>query len=46
MPWNKTKKTKGEVLREYAISSVIIAKKIYVRKNVENTSDEVVNVKR
>ena len=45
MPWNKAKKTEGEVLREYAISTDIAAEKIFVTKDVENTADEAVAVK-
>jgi uncharacterized SAM-binding protein YcdF (DUF218 family) len=44
MPWNNAKKTEGEVLKEYAISSGIISEKIFVTKNVENTADEAVAV--
>ena len=45
MPWDKAKKTEGEVLREYAISTGIAAEKISVTKDVENTADEAVPVK-
>jgi uncharacterized SAM-binding protein YcdF (DUF218 family) len=45
MPWNKAKKSEGEVLREYAISNGIATKKIFVTKDVENTADEAVAVK-
>jgi uncharacterized SAM-binding protein YcdF (DUF218 family) len=45
MPWNKAKKTEGEVLREYAISNGIASEKIYITKDVENTADEAVAVK-
>ena len=45
MPWNKTKKTEGEVLKEYAISSSIPSEKILVTKDVENTAEEAVAVK-
>ena len=45
MPWDKAKKTEGEVLREYAISTDIAAEKIFVTKDVENTADEAVAVK-
>ena len=45
MPWDKAKKTEGEVLKEYAISNGIPAEKIIVTKDVENTADEAVAVK-
>ncbi len=45
MPWDKVKKTEGEVLKEYAISNNIPAEKILVTKDVENTADEAVAVK-
>jgi uncharacterized SAM-binding protein YcdF (DUF218 family) len=45
MPWNKAKKTEGEVLRDYAISNGIATEKIFVTKDVENTADEAVAVK-
>ena len=45
MPWDNTKKTEGEVLKEYAISNGISAEKIFVTKGVENTADEAVAVK-
>jgi len=45
MPWDKTKKTEGEVLREYAISNGIPFEKIQITKNVENTANEAVAVK-
>ena len=45
MPWDKVKKTEGEVLKEYAISSGIPTEKILVTKDVENTADEAVAVK-
>jgi uncharacterized SAM-binding protein YcdF (DUF218 family) len=45
MPWDKTKETEGEVLKEYAISNGIPSEKIYVTKDVENTADEAVAVK-
>jgi uncharacterized SAM-binding protein YcdF (DUF218 family) len=45
MPWDKAKKTEGEVLKEYAISSGIPSEKIFVTKNVENTAEEAVAVK-
>ena len=45
MPWDKAKKTEGDVLKEYAISNSIPAEKIFVTKDVENTADEAVAVK-
>jgi uncharacterized SAM-binding protein YcdF (DUF218 family) len=45
MPWDKAKKTEGEVLKEYAISNGIPKEKIFVTKDVENTADEAVAVK-
>jgi uncharacterized SAM-binding protein YcdF (DUF218 family) len=45
MPWDKAKKTEGEVLKEYAISNGILAEKIFVTKDVENTADEAVAAK-
>ena len=45
MPWDKSKKTEGEVLKEYAISSGMPSEKIFVTKDVENTADEAVAVK-
>ena len=45
MPWDKVKKTEGEVLKEYAISNGIPLEKIFVTKDVENTADEAVAVK-
>jgi uncharacterized SAM-binding protein YcdF (DUF218 family) len=44
-PWEKAKKTEGEVLKEYAISNGIPSEKIFVTKDVENTADEAVAVK-
>jgi uncharacterized SAM-binding protein YcdF (DUF218 family) len=46
MPWDKAKKTEGEVLKEYAISNGIPSEKIFVTKDVENTADEAVAVKK
>ena len=46
MPWDKAKKTEGEVLKEYAISNGIPSQKILVTKDVENTADEAVAVKK
>ena len=45
MPWNKAKKSEGEVLRDYAISNGIASEKIFITKDVENTADEAVGVK-
>ena len=45
MPWNKTKKTEGEVLKDYAISNGIATEKIFITKDVENTADEAVAVR-
>ena len=45
MPWDKAKKTEGEVLKEYAISNGIPSEKIFVTKDVENTAVEAVAVK-
>ena len=45
MPWDKAKKTEGEVLKEYAIANGIETNKIFVTKDVENTADEAVAVK-
>jgi uncharacterized SAM-binding protein YcdF (DUF218 family) len=45
MPWDKSKKTEGAVLKEYAISNGIPSEKILVTKDVENTADEAVAVK-
>jgi uncharacterized SAM-binding protein YcdF (DUF218 family) len=44
MPWDKAKKTEGEVLKECAISNGIPSDKILVTKDVENTADEAVAV--
>jgi uncharacterized SAM-binding protein YcdF (DUF218 family) len=45
MPWDKAKKTEGEVLKENTISNRIPSEKIFVTKDVENTADEAVAVK-
>ncbi len=45
MPWDKARKTEGDVLKEYAISNGIPFEKISVTKDVENTADEAVAVK-
>ena len=44
MPWDKAKKTEGEVLKEYAIENGIPLEKILVTKDVENTAEEAVAV--
>jgi uncharacterized SAM-binding protein YcdF (DUF218 family) len=44
-PWEKAKKTEGEVLKEYAISSGIPSDKIFITKDVENTAEETEAVK-
>ncbi len=45
MPWDKSKKTEGEVLNEYAISNGVPSDKILVTKDVKNTADEANAVK-
>ena len=45
MPWDKAKKTEGEVLMENAISGGISSENVFVTKDVENTADEAVAVK-
>jgi uncharacterized SAM-binding protein YcdF (DUF218 family) len=45
MPWDKAKKTEGDILKEYAISNGIPSEKILVTKDVENTADEALAVK-
>ena len=45
MPWDKTNKTEGEVLKEYAILNGIPSEKIFVTKDVGNTADDAVAVK-
>ena len=45
MPWDKAKKTEGEVLKDYAFSNGIPSNKIFVTKDVENTADEAAAVK-
>jgi uncharacterized SAM-binding protein YcdF (DUF218 family) len=45
MPWDKSKKTEGEVLKEYAISNGIPTENILITKDVKNTADEAVAVK-
>jgi uncharacterized SAM-binding protein YcdF (DUF218 family) len=44
-PWDKAKKTEGDVLKEYAISNGIASEKIFVTKDVENTAEEAAAVK-
>ena len=45
MPWDISKKTEGEVLKEYAITNGIPSETIFVTKDVENTANEAVAVK-
>jgi uncharacterized SAM-binding protein YcdF (DUF218 family) len=45
MPWDKARKTEGEVLKDYAISNGIPSEKIFITKDVENTADEAKAVK-
>jgi uncharacterized SAM-binding protein YcdF (DUF218 family) len=45
MPWDKAKKTKWAVLKEYAISNSIPSEKIFVTKDLVNTEEEAVAVK-
>ena len=45
MPWDKAKKTEGEVLKGYSISNGIPSEKIFVTKDVENTAEEAEAVK-
>jgi uncharacterized SAM-binding protein YcdF (DUF218 family) len=45
MPWDKARKTEGDVLKEYAISNGIPSEKIFVTKDVENTAEEALSVK-
>ena len=45
MPWDKAKKTEGEVLKEYALSNGIPSENILLTNDVENTADEAVAVK-
>jgi uncharacterized SAM-binding protein YcdF (DUF218 family) len=45
MPWDKAKKTEGDILKEYAISNGIPSEKILVTKDVENTADEALAAK-
>jgi uncharacterized SAM-binding protein YcdF (DUF218 family) len=46
MPWDKIKKTEGEVLKEYAVSNGIPSENILVTKDVENTADEALAAKK
>ena len=46
MTWDNAKKTEGEVLKEYAISNGIPSEKLFVTKDVSNTADEAVAVKK
>jgi len=46
MPWNNNKKTEGQVLKEYAIANGIASEKIFVTKDVMNTAEEAVAVKK
>jgi uncharacterized SAM-binding protein YcdF (DUF218 family) len=45
MPWDKSKKTEGEILKQYAISNGIASENIFVTTDVENTADEAKAVK-
>jgi uncharacterized SAM-binding protein YcdF (DUF218 family) len=45
MPWDKARKTEGEVLKEYAMSNGINSDNILVTKDVENTADESAAIK-
>ncbi len=45
MPWNKAKKTEGDVLKEYAIANGMPSEKIFGTKDVENTAQEAVALK-
>ena len=38
MPWDKAKKTEGEVLKEYAILNCISSEKIFVMKDLDHTN--------
>ncbi len=46
MPVDKNKKTEGQVLKECAITNGIASEKIFVTKDVENTAEEAVAVKK
>jgi len=45
MPWSKSTKNEGEILKEHAILNGIIEKQIIVTKDVQNTEQEAVAVK-
>jgi uncharacterized SAM-binding protein YcdF (DUF218 family) len=45
MPWDKAKKTEGEVLKEYVISNGIASEKLFVTKDVKNNTDVALAVK-
>lgn len=45
MPWDKAKKTEGDVLKNYAISNGIPTVDILVTKDVQNTAEEAAAVK-
>jgi uncharacterized SAM-binding protein YcdF (DUF218 family) len=45
MPWDKAKKTEGEVLKEFAITNGVPKENILTSTDVENTADEAVTVK-
>ncbi len=45
MPWDNSKKTEGEVLKEYAIKNGIPSEKIFITKDVENTAEEAIAAK-
>jgi uncharacterized SAM-binding protein YcdF (DUF218 family) len=45
LPWDKAKKTEGEVLKEFAISNSIPSKNIFVTKEVNSTEDESIAIK-
>jgi hypothetical protein len=40
IPWDKAKKTEGEVVKENAISKSIPYEKIFITKDVENTATD------
>jgi uncharacterized SAM-binding protein YcdF (DUF218 family) len=45
LPWDKAKKTEGDVLKEFAIANGIPSEIIFLTKDVENNADEAVAVK-
>jgi uncharacterized SAM-binding protein YcdF (DUF218 family) len=45
MPWDKSKKTEEEVIKDYAIKIGIVSENIFVPTDVENTADEAKAVK-